>query len=741
MSVDSRSVLADLSVGPTVARHDARTHVLIVEADAAFAQLLAGELAHSHIEATIAGSISSGRDALRSDHYEIVIIGAVLPDGSGRELLEAMRSTEHEANILIFGDPATEEVRVRALQLGADDYIVKPCSPTELAARVLALHRRRDRGNDTVIEHPPLRIDLNSRIVTCDGVDLGLTPKEFSLLAFLAARPGHAFAREELLRAVWHSAADWQQVATVTEHISRIRTKLAGTPSRPKVLTTIRSVGYQFDPPPGPTAVVDRGNAVMHIDGTILWADATAASLLGTTVENLSGQSIFDLVAPGSRAAAKERLDLTAAGRRLRSQVWSIRREDGSELAVQVASFEGEWDGRRAGRLVITPVPHTSDRLRQLATGVLAELSDAVIVMDLEGHIESWNRSAERLYGWSEHEVLGRHIVDVLPWANSDIEAGNTWMTLEATGRWHGQGVHLGRDGSLLDVSSTTTIFRGDDGLAIGVVSVNRLATTQHDALAPVRDDEDRDEIRRALDRDEFDVHFQPVVDLMDGHLVLVEALARWNHPDRGILAAAAFVDAASALDLMPELGRVVMAKAFGQVAVWRQAGRDIELIVNLSLTELQDPGLVARITETLRSSGLEPTALWIDVTETSVVEDAEAAQSVLRELVAMGVRLAVDDFGQGWSSVAYLRELGVGAVKIDQSVVARIARNPQDVAAATAIIALAQELGAIVVAKGIESVAQERALRALGCTIGQGYRYGRPVPSTAIRPDGARSL
>jgi EAL domain-containing protein (putative c-di-GMP-specific phosphodiesterase class I) len=222
--------------------------------------------------------------------------------------------------------------------------------------------------------------------------------------------------------------------------------------------------------------------------------------------------------------------------------------------------------------------------------------------------------------------------------------------------------------------------------------------------------------------------------------VITVEALVRWNHPDRGLLAPDAFIDTAERAGLILELGSVVLDKACRQVASWRAGGADLELAVNLSMKELGDPGLVDRITSTLDVSGLDPCALWLEVTETALVEDVDQASELLHRLAVLGIRIAIDDFGTGWASLTYLRQFPVHALKIDRVFVTGIDRNPSDAAIARSIVLLGKELGLAVIAEGIETAAQEHTLQKLGCSIGQGYLYGRPTPADAVRITSALS-
>ncbi|MEY2456838.1 MAG: diguanylate cyclase, partial [Acidimicrobiaceae bacterium] len=219
------------------------------------------------------------------------------------------------------------------------------------------------------------------------------------------------------------------------------------------------------------------------------------------------------------------------------------------------------------------------------------------------------------------------------------------------------------------------------------------------------------------------------------------EALVRWNHPDRGLLLPGSFIDAAERTGLIVELGRTVFHEACRQTAEWRRAGIDLGVAINLSARQLSDVALFDDISAMLTVTGLDPDALWLEVTETALVEDVSQAADVLHRLAATGIGITIDDFGTGWASLTYLKQFPVSALKIDRSFVTDIDLNPQDAAIARSILSLGEELDLVVVAEGIETVPQQQALQALGCMIGQGFLFGRPVPAAEVPIERARRL
>jgi len=293
-----------------------------------------------------------------------------------------------------------------------------------------------------------------------------------------------------------------------------------------------------------------------------------------------------------------------------------------------------------------------------------------------------------------------------------------------------------------VNVFASTTLLRDERGEPFVFVSVNRPAAVPRLlAASSPSDAADEGDIRRGLDCSEFAVHYQPVVAFNDRHIITVEALVRWNHPERGLLFPGSFMDAAERSGVILELGRVVFDTACRQAAQWRRGGSDIGVAVNLSTKQFADVALFDNITKVLTASGLDPRALWLEVTETALVEDLDQATDLLEHLAALGIGITIDDFGTGWASLTYLKQFPVHALKIDQSFVAGIDHNPQDAAIARSIISLGEELEMIVVAEGIETLAQQSALQALGCSVGQGFLYGRPLPAAEVPIERANRL
>lgn len=241
-------------------------------------------------------------------------------------------------------------------------------------------------------------------------------------------------------------------------------------------------------------------------------------------------------------------------------------------------------------------------------------------------------------------------------------------------------------------------------------------------------------QLRAALARGELRLHYQPIVNLASGRTVGAEALVRWQHPERGLLPPSEFIDVAEASDLIVDIGAWVIDEAARQLAAWRALGlARIFVAVNASARQVTRGALERQVTSALERHRLAPGMLEVEITESLLLADAECNVRALQALRQRGVRVAVDDFGTGQSSLAYLKRLPVDKFKIDRSFVHELPHARGDVAIITAVITMARTLGLRVVAEGVEREDQRDLLRALGCDDAQGWLLGRPVTANAL--------
>jgi EAL domain-containing protein (putative c-di-GMP-specific phosphodiesterase class I) len=236
--------------------------------------------------------------------------------------------------------------------------------------------------------------------------------------------------------------------------------------------------------------------------------------------------------------------------------------------------------------------------------------------------------------------------------------------------------------------------------------------------------------LRRALERDEFKLYYQPIMSLDTAKIIGVEALIRWQHPEHGLIDPAVFIPAAEETGLLVPIGEWVLRTACAQTKAWHDGDMgQFYVSVNLSARQFKQHDLSQTVARVLEETGLEATYLHLEITESSIMDNAEATIVVLQKLKALGVHISIDDFGTGYSSLSYLKRFPVSTLKIDQSFVRHITSDPADAAISTAIIAMAHSLNLQVTPEGVETQAQLDFLRAYHCDAIQGYLFSRPLP------------
>jgi EAL domain-containing protein (putative c-di-GMP-specific phosphodiesterase class I) len=238
-------------------------------------------------------------------------------------------------------------------------------------------------------------------------------------------------------------------------------------------------------------------------------------------------------------------------------------------------------------------------------------------------------------------------------------------------------------------------------------------------------------DLRRAVGRGELRVHYQPIIDTASGRIAAHEALARWQHPKRGLVHPADFIQLAEETGIILKIGEWVLAEACRWatfIGARGHDGGDLQIAVNLSARQFNDPQLPRVVARALKETGLPPRLLELEITESTAMQQTDATLLTLKKLKQLGVSIAIDDFGTGYSSLSYLRRFPVDKVKIDRSFVAEVPVNRDQGAIVSAIIALAHALQIRVVAEGVETEAQRAFLKSCGCDFIQGFLVGRPA-------------
>jgi diguanylate cyclase (GGDEF)-like protein len=244
-------------------------------------------------------------------------------------------------------------------------------------------------------------------------------------------------------------------------------------------------------------------------------------------------------------------------------------------------------------------------------------------------------------------------------------------------------------------------------------------------------------DLRRAIQRNELELHYQPVIKLKDGSVVAMEALLRWNHPDRGLVGPLGFIPVAEESRLIVPIGRWVIEQACRQAAAWQALHPDsapVSVAVNLSARQIADPDLLSHIEGSIRANRIDPSSLWLELTETTLLDETSFVERTLESLKGLGVRMVLDDFGVGFSSLGYLKRLPLSMIKLDRSFVENLAEGSHDAAIVRAVSEMADTIGIGVVAEGVETHEQVRIASALGCGFAQGFHFSEPVPVAHVK-------
>jgi diguanylate cyclase (GGDEF)-like protein len=283
----------------------------------------------------------------------------------------------------------------------------------------------------------------------------------------------------------------------------------------------------------------------------------------------------------------------------------------------------------------------------------------------------------------------------------------------------YNQPEHLLRD-------ADTAMYRAK---ALGKGQYHIFDSAMHDAALQLLQLES--DLCRAINQQEFIVHYQPIVDLSTGRIVGFEALVRWHHPQRGMVSPNSFIPIAEETGLIIPIGNWVLREACHQLRLWQKEklkGIPLFMSVNLSVRQFAQPELIEQIDKILEETQLSPQSLKLEITESAIMDNANSAAVILQKLRERSIQLSIDDFGTGYSSLSYLHSFPINTLKVDRSFVRRIDGNPKNLGLIPAIMSIAQTMGMSAIAEGIETTQQLAQLRTLGCGFGQGYLFSKPM-------------
>jgi diguanylate cyclase (GGDEF)-like protein/PAS domain S-box-containing protein len=675
--------------------------ILLIENDPAAANAIQAALTDSHtgsFEVVRVRQLAEGLARLSKKGIAAVLLNLFLPDSHGIETLDKLLSAALDVPVLVIGGPDDEALAKLAVEQGAQDYLLPGHLDSYSLPRALRNAIERKAVEDALyLEKERAQVTLNSigDAVLCTDISGNITYLN------LVAETMTGWRREE---ATGKPLAEvFQIIDGSTRKAARDPMEMAVEQNRTVGLTVncvlIRRDGFESAIEDSAAPIHDRAGNVTG--AVIVFHDVSAARAM--TLQ-MTHSAQHDLVTNlPNRLLLNDRI----------TQSIALSRRQKKPIAVLFLDLDGF-------KYINDSLGHdTGDELLQsVSKRLLASVrrSDTV-----------------SRQGGDEFVILLSEITHPEDAATS---ANKILLSLSAHHSIRGQDLHIngsigisicpedGGDAETLIKNADTAMYHakasGRNNFQFFKAEMN-LKAVERQSL--------EGSLRRALEREEFLLHYQPKVNLDTGEITGVEALIRWQQPDRGLVPPSQFVPIAEDCGLIIQIGRWVLREACRQARAWQDAGLPpLPIAVNVSAVEFRDKSFVEGVRAILSETGLEARYLQLEVTEGVLMEDAQSTASVLQNLRMMGIHIAVDDFGTGYSSLSYLRQFPIDALKIDQSFVHQITSDPDDSTIVSAIIHMGKSLKHLVIAEGVETQEQRAYLQTQRCTEGQGYLFSRPL-------------
>jgi diguanylate cyclase (GGDEF)-like protein/PAS domain S-box-containing protein len=674
--------------------------ILLIENDPAGADRICAALAETgsgSFDVDWVRQLSEGLARLSKGGIDAVLLELSLPDSHGIETFDRLFGVAPDIPILILGN-GNEALAKEAVAHGAQDYLLAGHVDSYSLPRALRNAIERKAVEDALyLEKERAVVTLNSigDAVLCTDVSGKVTYLN------LVAETMTGWRREEAIDKPL--AEVFRIIDGSTRKTARDPLEMAVEQNRTVGLTVncvlIRRDGFEFAIEDSAAPIHDQAGHI--IGAVIVFHDVSAARAMSIQMTHSAQHDVVTNLP--NRLLLNDRI----------TQSIALALRQHKSLAVIFLDLDrfkyiNDSLGHETGDRLLRSV---SERLLASVRGsdtVSRQGGDEfVILLSGIGHPEDAARSAKKilLSLSAPHSIAGQdlHIdgsigISVYPEDGKDAE---TLIKNADTAMYHAK--ETGRN--------NFQFFKGD----------MNLRAVERQSL--------EGSLRHALEGEQFLLHYQPKVNLDTGEITGVEALIRWQHPDRGLMSPDRFIPIAEDCGLIVRIGRWVLREACRQTREWQDAGwLRLPIAVNVSALEFRDPGFIDSVRTVLQETGLEARYLELELTEGVLMEDGQSTAAVLQELKEMGVRLAVDDFGTGYSSLSYLQQFPIDVLKIDQSFVHHITGNPDDSPIVSAIIDMGKNLKQRVIAEGVETQGQLAFLQAQRCAEGQGYLFSRPL-------------
>jgi diguanylate cyclase (GGDEF)-like protein/PAS domain S-box-containing protein len=691
--------------------------LLLVDDDARVRQTMGALLALADREIVDCGTGAEALALLASRAFDLVLLDIRMPDMTGLEVLAAMRAAGQRTTVIVVSGDDCMDSAIAALHHGAHEYVRKPFEPAALRRTVdNALAKvRLERENERMRE----RLEQSERLhryLVDQSPDLIYTLDPAGRFTFVNERFSRllGYGRTELLGAHYSAIVHGDDVPRAEHTFNERRT---GPRASNNVEVRLRHKPHPYPNGTPRTVVVSamgvyaNGVDPTHPPGEFLGTYGVCRDISDRkrAEEIISYHAFHDQITGlPNRSLFRDRL----------SQAIAQSRRKTSQLAVLFLDLDrfklvNDTHGHVQGDLLLQQV---AARLRRCLRGsdTLSRLGGdefTILVPDLHGPDDA--------------ESKALHILDELrrPFRVEDEELSISASIGVAIYPGHGA-----TEDELIrnaDLAMYQAKRRGKDGMSFFAPEMSGVFSEKIRLEA---------ELRRALKQGEFELHYQPIHNVVRGTVEAVEALARWRHPRLGLLEPSRFIYIAEETGLVCVLGDLVLEAGCAQLNAWHREGLyDLRIAVNVSARDFEREDFVRRVVDTLARHGIPASQLELEITESVLIEDADAAADKVRQLRKHGVRVSIDDFGTRYSSLGYLQRFPVNTIKIDQLFTRELEGARPHSPIVSAIVGIARGFGLDLVAEGVERETHRELLRGMGCENMQGYLFTRPLPPAEL--------